>query len=52
MTDKFNDYQSLLGLKYKDAVKYLLKKYGPGLDNYFSEKIIQQIFKWRNSKHN
>lgn len=42
-SDKLNGYLLLLGLTYSEAVKYLLAKYGPATNDYFSEKSYSRF---------
>lgn len=50
-TAKYNEYSQLLDATYSQAVAYLLNKYGAVTDDYYKEKIIHVIFKWRNQKY-
>lgn len=44
-SDKLNGYLSLLSLTYSEAVKYLLAKYGPAINDYFSEKSYSRFLR-------
>lgn len=44
-SDKLNGYLSLLSLTYSEAVKYLLAKYGPATNDYFSEKSYSRFLR-------
>ncbi|SPS07136.1 hypothetical protein [Latilactobacillus sakei] len=43
MTKKLESYLSLLDLSYIEAVKLLLVKYGPSVDDYFREKSYERF---------
>lgn len=37
---RYAEYMNMINMTYSEAVAYLLNKYGPVKDNYFSEKLI------------
>lgn len=40
---RYAEYLDMLNMTYSQAVDYLLKKYGPGRDDYFREKSYQRF---------
>lgn len=44
-SDKLNEYLSLLELTYKEAVQFLLSKYGPATVDYYSEQSYERFLR-------